>query len=391
MKKILIVLNAVKYNRGSEALIRGLVRICKKGNNELYLVSSELDFENTVRIEGIDMYLNRYSYKSKYAPKKIIAGGIKKFFKKNELATYIKCSKMVKCAENMDVVIIIGADNYDKSYRIFSMMHDLNCLLRKRIKGKFYLYDCSIAKEDIDTNVINDLKLFDRVTVRETISLSNLAGLLDKDKLCYYPDPAFLMEAEKISLPKGWIEENMIGVNLSNLIMNNVYGSNRYMILESYYKLIEFILEETTFNIVLIPHVMQGKDLDVLKLLYDKYLNSGRVILVDDETLSAPRLKYLISKCRLFVGARTHSTIAAYSSYVPTLVLGYSVKSVGIARDLFGTDEKYVISSHNIENGEELKNGFQWLLENEIKIRESLEQRIPKYKEEAWKATELLE
>jgi len=390
MKKILIVLNAVKYNRGSEALIRGLINICKRDNNILYLASSELDFENTVRLDGIDEYINRYSYKSKYAPRKIVAGGIKRIFKKNDMATYIKCAKMVKCAQNMDIVIIIGADNYDKSYRVHSIMHDLNCLLRKKIKGKFYLYDCSIAKTDIDSNMIEDFKMFDKVTVREKITLSNLEGLVDKSKLCYFPDPAFLMEAEKILLPTGWIEDNMIGINLSNLIMNTVYGSNQDMILESYYKMIEFIMKETCFNIVLIPHVMQGKDLEVLKLLYDKYSNSGRVILIDDETLSAPKLKFIISQCRFFVGARTHATIAAYSSYVPTLVLGYSVKSVGIAHDLFGTDEKYVISSHSIKNGEELKTGFQWLLENELEIKEHLVQIIPKYKEEAWKAAELM-
>ena len=65
----------------------------------------------------------------------------------------------------------------------------------------------------------------------------------------------------------------------------------------------------------------------------EKYKDSGRVCIVDD--CNCMQLKYDISKCRFFVGARTHATIAAYSTCVPTLVVGYSVKSRGIARDLF--------------------------------------------------------
>ena len=42
-------------------------------------------------------------------------------------------------------------------------------------------------------------------------------------------------------------------------------------------------------------------------------------------------IKGYISRCELFIGARTHATIAAYSTGVPTLVLGYSVKARGIA------------------------------------------------------------
>ena len=47
-------------------------------------------------------------------------------------------------------------------------------------------------------------------------------------------------------------------------------------------------------------------------------------------------MKGFIARCRFFVGARTHATIAAYSSCVPTLVVGYSVKAGGLQRDLLG-------------------------------------------------------
>ena len=54
-------------------------------------------------------------------------------------------------------------------------------------------------------------------------------------------------------------------------------------------------------------------------------------------------LKGCISRCRFLVAARTHASIAAYSTGVPTLVAGYSVKARGIARDLFGTEDGHVL------------------------------------------------
>jgi colanic acid/amylovoran biosynthesis protein len=47
-------------------------------------------------------------------------------------------------------------------------------------------------------------------------------------------------------------------------------------------------------------------------------------------------MKWVIGKCLAFAGARTHSTIAALSSHVPTLSLSYSIKAIGINKDIFG-------------------------------------------------------
>ena len=80
------------------------------------------------------------------------------------------------------------------------------------------------------------------------------------------------------------------------------------------------------------------------------------------EDQDAMRLKGIISQCRFFVGARTHSTIAAYSCCVPTLVVGYSVKAKGIARDLFGSETNYVLPVQAIENAETLPQFFSWMI-----------------------------
>ena len=102
------------------------------------------------------------------------------------------------------------------------------------------------------------------------------------------------------------------------------------------------------------------------------------------------KLKGYISQCRFFVGARTHATIAAYSACVPTLVLGYSVKSKGIAKDLFGTDKNYVIPVQKVKDSDTLKNHFIWIAEQEQAIREHLAKIMPEYIDRAYFARDAI-
>ncbi|MCI5756225.1 MAG: polysaccharide pyruvyl transferase family protein, partial [Firmicutes bacterium] len=84
-----------------------------------------------------------------------------------------------------------------------------------------------------------------------------------------------------------------------------------------------------------------------------------------------------------FVGARTHATIAAYSSAVPTLVVGYSVKARGIARDLFGDETGYVLPVQSLRGKNDLTRAFENIAENESAIRDRLVKIMPEWKERA--------
>ncbi|MBR5116894.1 MAG: polysaccharide pyruvyl transferase family protein, partial [Lachnospiraceae bacterium] len=96
----------------------------------------------------------------------------------------------------------------------------------------------------------------------------------------------------------------------------------------------------------------------------------------------APVLKREIAGCQFFIGARTHATIAAYSSLVPTLVVGYSVKSRGIARDLFGGEQGLVLPVQEL-TGAGLIRAFEDLRAREGGLRAILAEKIPGYRERA--------
>ena len=184
------------------------------------------------------------------------------------------------------------------------------------------------------------MRRYDYISARESLSYGLLqsAGLTN---IGLAPDTAFTLPAEYLPLPEGFQENNTVGLNLSPLAAGK--ESRPGIALANYRKLVQLILNETDCAVALIPHVVWdgNDDRDAMRPLLEEFRASGRVMMIPD--CNCMQLKGYIARCRYFIGARTHATIAAYSSGVPTLVLGYSLKSRGIATDLFGTDEHYVL------------------------------------------------
>lgn len=106
------------------------------------------------------------------------------------------------------------------------------------------------------------------------------------------------------------------------------------------------------------------------------------------EDHNAEVLKGYIARCRFMIVARTHASIAAYSSQVPTLVVGYSVKARGIARDIFGTETNYVLPVQSLSSENELVESFKWLYTHEEGIKEHYAKVIPQYIDEVYQIKE---
>lgn len=283
--------------------------------------------------------------------------------------------------------ISIGGDNY--CYE--NMLERLIMSNRMFHSGgaKTVLYGCSIEPEVLKSKeIIEDMKRYDVIVTRESITYEALKAAGVSQNVFLHPDPAFLLETECLELPSNWISGKMIGLNVSPMIVENEKKSGITM--ENYEALIAHILETTDLNVALIPHVVWagGDDQAPIRELYEAFADTGRIVQITDA--SAPALKGYISRCRMFIGARTHATIAAYSTCIPTLVVGYSVKARGIAKDLFGTDENYVLSVQSLQKKEDLIAGFEWIKRKEKEIKAHLEKIMPAYKERAAAGGELL-
>lgn len=255
--------------------------------------------------------------------------------------------------------------------------------------AKTVLWGCSLEPELLkDPKVVEDMRRYTLITARESITAQALAAAGITENVKQYPDPAFSLVPEETKLPSGFAVGNTIGINISPMILQ--HESKNGITIENYRKLMDYILEKTDCHIALIPHVIwkNNDDRVTLNELYNGYQGNDRVVLFDD--MSCQKIKYVISKCRAFIGARTHATIAAYSSCVPTLVVGYSVKARGIARDLFGSEEHYVLPVQSLADPEELIGAFSWMMEREDDIRKTLQAIIPDYCKKAAEAGEEL-
>ena len=91
------------------------------------------------------------------------------------------------------------------------------------------------------------------------------------------------------------------------------------------------------------------------------------------------QLKGCIGQLKALVTARTHASIAGYSSGVPTLVIGYSVKARGIARDLFGDEAGHLIPVQELGSEQELIAAYDALIGRAQEERALLQRRIPEY------------
>jgi colanic acid/amylovoran biosynthesis protein len=380
--RILMFAHDGSLNRGCEAIVRSSTNIIKEriSNAKVYLASGRPDTDRIITqldgiIDGTKDQINKYSYDWLISSMRV------KIFNDESYALSRIYKKIINHINEADVCLSIGGDNY--CYGEQPGWYEIDRRIKNKGK-KLVLWGCSIGEEDLSERKIQDLRLFDLILARETLTYDLLKSKgLNNVKLC--ADSAFTMEKEELELPNGWIEGKTIGLNFSPLVVGKNHKSP-----ESIRKLINHILKTTDYVIALTPHVIENgnNDFELLNQYYKEFKDTSRVIILPDN-LTAMQYKGYISRMKFFIGARTHATIAAYSQSIPTMVLGYSVKSKGIAKDLFG-EEKLVLGINEISNSNILIEKFEEMKREESNIRKSLQESIPGIKKMSYKAVEYL-
>lgn len=377
MTEIFLYNHGGSANHGCEALVKTICAFLKDKNN-LSLLSELPEEDFYYNLQEIVQILPAKQRCSKFNVDFLKAYiHLKKtgdYFPMDVLP-YLKSIRLIKKG---DIGISIGGDVYCyEDYQKYILLHDL--IYRRECKT--VLIGCSLeANLFSKPEFITDMKKYVYISARESLTFQLLknAGLTN---ISLRPDSAFTLKPEYIKVPVEFQENNTIGINVSPLVIRKEKKPG--IVYANLSKVICWILENTDCSITLIPHVVWENNDDRVPLnkLLKKFETTRRVVMIEDSNCN--KLKGYISRCRLFIGARTHATIAAYSTCVPTLVLGYSIKSKGIATDLFGTDEKYVIPVQSLEQEDDLTRSFIWLWENEGMIRKKLQLIMPGYIQKA--------
>ena len=383
MTKLILYPHGGSGNHGCEAIVRTTLAILDgiPGSATLFSERPETDqlagIDSLVSVVGAQNSLSRWQ--------RLIAAISHKLTGNDERFYRYQHAPMLKHADRNTIALCIGGDNY--CYGWVDFLYALNKFLREK-GARTVLWGCSVEPSAMDKTMIDDLRRHAVITARETITFEAMREKgLENVKL--YPDPAFQLKTKNLPLPDGFEEGNTVGINLSPLIMK--YEKEQGIAMKAYNALIQHILNSTDMRVALIPHVIVkgNSDLEPMTEMYDAFKNTGRVVLIGDH--NSMELKGFIGRCRMFIGARTHATIAAYSKFVPTLVVGYSVKARGIARDLFGSEEELVLPVQNITSTVQLIDAFENLKANEQELRTHLEKVIPAYAAKAKDAREAIE
>jgi polysaccharide pyruvyl transferase WcaK-like protein len=396
-RTIALYMHAGSGNHGCEAIADSLIRLL--AGEDLCLVTNSAaedaaylpeDVQAKVRIEEERHIGDHFAAHAAYYAYRTITGDRESFLR-------YRFAPLLR-GRRPDLAVSIGGDNYCYP----SMVDDLELanamLCRRGIRTA--LFGCSIEPDLLTgeakdpaarRSLLEDMNRYSAIVARESITYRALldAGL-PEEKVFLRPDPAFMLPTDRSAVPETFhnAPEGVVGLNISPMAED--YADDKNAPVRCAAALIRHILDETGMSVALIPHVVwkRSDDRGPLGELYAQFRDNPRVILVEDHC--AELQKGIIGACRFFVGARTHATIAAYSSLVPTLVIGYSVKAKGIAEDLFGGADNYVLPVQTMRDPRQLIDGFDWLCAHEGQIRECLSVTIPETKKAAADAGRIL-
>ena len=382
IKKIILFPHGGSGNHGCEAIVRTTAELFNDSYNIL-LFSDAVEEDRLYLGEGVADISSPRNKINRFSMDYFSSLLKYRFRHENSAFDEVAFRPIISELSSDSVLMSIGGDNYCYGENEFIYLIN-RCAKRKY--SKTVLWGCSIEPSGVSGVMARDLESYDLIVARESITYDYLKQINSHTVLL--PDPAFGLNKEPGLFPDGLKTKSYIGINISPMIQSK--ESVPGITMANYCQLIEHILSSTDDNIALIPHVVWNHNDDrvPLQTIFDKYIDTGRVFMIKDQNCC--KLKDIISGCRMFIGARTHATIAAYSSYVPTLTIGYSVKARGIARDLFGTDENFVLPVQRLSSENDISYAFDWLSDNEHEIRCGLKSLMENYPEKILEAKRMI-
>lgn len=228
---------------------------------------------------------------------------------------------------------IYGKRRFDwiyNNYRLGMKYHKPYCILPQTI-GPF-------KEPKIREQAREGMEYASCVMVRDKQSYDYVKGLLPNKPVTEIIDVAFFMPYTRKEFGRDFVH---VGLNVSALLWHGGYtGDNQFGLKADYPSLVrsvmDYFLEQGNVKVHLIPHVVGGErhvenDYAVSYDLFEEYGHPNLVL--SPLFLDPIAAKNYIAGMDFFMGARMHSTIAAFSSGVPVFPMAYSRKFNGLFAD----------------------------------------------------------
>lgn len=335
------------YNYGCEAIVRGTVKYIRNVYGDdvsITYYSRNMKYDKTIT-DSLGIGIVDISRKSSFIKKcvskaiDILELPITPFFSK-EYKTII---------DNSDLIVSVGGDIYTipkylrskKKYRYVNYLVEFG---EKAIKaGKnVVIYGASIGpfgNYDKALNYyINHLRKIDCIICREEKSVDYLRDHGITNNVKFLPDPAFLVG--KCCEDS---ERKYIGINLSELSLQELYGKLTEAHLLRICNLLSDISTQTQSPLMLIPHVIsphtvEDNDLLFLKKIYNKLSDDikDKTVLVEPKNFIDA--KTYLNQCNMVIAARMHCAVNSIIEGTPAIFLAYSQKAKGMAKFIYESE-----------------------------------------------------
>lgn len=295
---------------------------------------------------------------------------------------------------SVDAVLSVGGDNYSLDYRLPSLLQGIDKLALDLGKPVM-IWGASVGPFGREPHFVPSIQKhlgqMNRIFVRESVSNEYLVGDLKLSNVSQMADPAFTLQPKVIDYTEYWPQHDsngVIGLNVSPLIER--YKSEGQDLISEVIAFVRETVQEAGYSVLLVPHVIpldgssKNNDAIYMAQVLAACTDLGDRVKIVPDSCNAAELKHIIGQLRFFIGARTHATIAALSSEVPTISIAYSVKARGINRDLFG-NEDVVLPTPELSS-KSLREKRDYLIANEANLKQVLADRIPDYRDQVFNA-----
>lgn len=377
-------------NRGCEAIVRSTVNVLRSlyGNLEVIVPSNDIERDGRQWPEasecGVRFTPAYFPFYTKYW---IHLQRLPVSFLKGAGWPFPFPQWFREMIASVDLVLSVGGDNYSLDYRLPSLLQGIDGLAVK-MGVPVVLWGASVGPFEREPGFVpairGHLSGLDRILVREGESYAYLTGALGLDNVERMVDPAFALEPSAVDV-SGFMPEDggngIVGLNVSPVIER--YKKPDQDLLDEVERFVRYLVKESAHGVLLLPHVIpldgagRNNDAEYMGTIVDNCADLGKAVAMAPPCLNAPQLKYLVSRLRFFIGARTHATIAALSSGIPTVSIAYSVKARGINRDIFG-HEDLVLPTPEL-CAEELQRSFSYLCDHEDSLKRLLGEKMLSY------------
>jgi colanic acid/amylovoran biosynthesis protein len=394
-------------NKGCEAIVRGTTSLLREAAGECRFISHYFTEEKCTDRQGEtdSAIIHRpFPFMKRYSPSWIQAQIERRLF--HHPVSARELNGLRRSFKEAEAVLMLGGDTFSFDYSNPEVYFGLSSLAVE-CNMPVTIWGASIGPFKSNPNferwAAEKLRRISLLCARETETLEYLSSLGLKDNVILAADPSFFLEPSTCELPAGIenaLQKGCIGLNLSPLLYLFLHHTDSSPSSETGLlnwiqvaaEVVRTVQRRFTMPVLLISHVFSECGV----MLRDDYLflsevakqvNEPEGVFVLEPGLNAAQIKWVISRVRVFAGARTHSTLAAISTGVPTICIGYSMKAKGIAKDVYGNLDWLISGEDVVKDPSILSDRLASLCDQELAIRAHLDQVNPVFRQRARDAT----